>query len=132
MKEEGESKELNAKQLLFCNYYVSEETYGNGVRSYCKAYNVDYNDIKQQASARHSASLLLNDVNICKYINSLLDGAGLNDQFVDKRLLFLISQSEDKGSCLQAIKEYNKLKSRITDKLDVKVSGTFDISLKLE
>lgn len=132
MKEEGESKELNAKQLLFCDYYVSEETFGNGVKSYCKAYNIDYNDVKLHQQARSCASELLNKVYISKHINSLLDAAGLNDQFVDKRLLFLIGQSEDKGSCLQAIKEYNKLKSRITDKLDVKVSGTFDISLKLE
>jgi len=59
-----------------------------------------------------------------------LDGAGLKDSLIDKRLLFLIFKNEDKGTALQAIKEYNKLKNRITDK--VEVTGNFDISLKLE
>jgi len=122
--------ELNAKQLLFCNYYVSNDTFGNGVQSYCKAYDIDYSDVKTQGQARHSASMLLNNVNICKHINNLLDEAGLNDNFADKRLLFLITQNEDKATCLNAIKEYNKLRARITDKLEV--TGTFDISLKLE
>jgi len=127
---EGVKDKLTDKQLLFCLYYVSEETFGNGVRSYCKAYGVNYDDAKQQGQARHSASILLDNVNISKHINNLLDGAGLNDSFIDKRLLFLISQNEDKGTALQAIKEYNKLKNRITDK--VEVTGNFDISLKLE
>jgi hypothetical protein len=43
-----------------------------------------------------------------------------------------MSQNEDKGTSLGAIREYNKLKARITDKVDLKVSGGFDISLKLE
>lgn len=128
-KESAKDK-LNAKQLLFCAYYVDSETYGNGVRSYCKAYGVDYEDAKLQSQARHSASMLLDNVNISKHINDLLEEGGLNNEFIDKRLLFLISQSEDKSTALQAIKEYNKLKNRITDKLEV--TGIFDISLKLE
>lgn len=122
--------ELNERQIAFCNFYVSEEFLGNGVQSYIHAYNIDPNDPKSYNSAKHSASLLLDNVNVCKLINSLLDDAGLNDQFVDKRLLFLISQNEDKGTSLGAIKEYNKMKGRITDKLEVK--GDFDITLKLD
>lgn len=135
MAEDKESvkDKLNAKQLLFCQYYVSEETYGNGVRSYCKAYGLSYEDVKQQAQARYSASHLLDNRNISQHINNLLEDGGLNHEFIDKRLLFLISQNEDKGTALQAIKEYNKLKMRILDSLkDKDPDGNFDISLKLE
>lgn len=131
MSKEGKS-ELNEKQLLFCRLYVSKEFFGNGVLSYCEAYNLDPNDQKDYNSARHSATLLLKNVSICKLINDALEADGLNDIHIDKRLLFLINQNEDKGTALGAIKEYNKLKQRITDKIDMKVTGEFDISLKLE
>lgn len=117
-EEEGEEKkELNEKQLLFCKLYVSKEFFGNGTLSYCEAYGFNPNDIKDYNSARHSASHLLSNHNVSQHINSLLDEAGLNDQFVDKRLLFLMSQNEDKSTALGAIREYNKLKKRISDKL---------------
>lgn len=130
-KKESEIK-LNQRQLLFCKYYVSEDTLGNGVKSYCKAYDIDVSDVKKYSEARFHASDLLSKQNISEHINNLLEASGLNDNFVDKRLLFLMSQNDDKGTSLGAIREYNKLKQRITDKLDVKISGTFDITMKLD
>lgn len=130
--EKSEPEELNDKQALFCKLYVSKEFFGNGTLSYCEAYGFDPEDLKEYNTARHCASHLLAKSNISQHINNLLDEAGLNDQFVDKRLLFLMAQNEDKGTALGAIKEYNKLKQRITDKIDMKVTGEFDISLKLE
>jgi hypothetical protein len=44
---------------------------------------------------------------------------GLNDQRVDKELAKLIIQDDEKPVKLNAIKEYNKLKQRIEDKLKV-------------
>lgn len=128
--EEKDNLGLNEKQLLFCKLYVSKEFFGNGTLSYCEAYGKDPNDLKDYNSARHSASILLGNVNISKHINNLLEETGLNDQFADKRLLFLMSQNDDKSTALGAIREYNKVKGRVTDKLEVK--GEFDITLKLE
>lgn len=116
-KEQKDKSELNEKQMLFCRLYVSKDYFGSGVLSYCEAYNKDPNDPKEYAHARHNASMLLAKENICKQINDLLDSEGLNDSHVDKRLLFLINQNEDKHAALGAIKEYNKLRERINNKV---------------
>lgn len=121
-----ETKELNEKQKLFCNYFVSEEFFANGFRAYCKAYNIDTEDFKKAQSARVRASELLTNSNILNYINELLDEAGLNDSFVDKQLLIAITQNADFNSKVKAIAEYNKLKQRITVKSKVEHSGTIN------
>lgn len=116
-------KELNERQKLFCKYYVSEEFFGNGVRAYCMAYNLDYTDIKEYNSSKVRASELLTNSNILSYINEQLDEAGLNDNFVDKQLLFALTQNADMSSKVKAIGEYNKLRQRIIDKSKVETSG---------
>lgn len=115
--------ELNERQKLFCNYYVSEDFFGNGVKAYCNAYGLDYTDIKDYNNAKVRASELLTNSNILAYINEQLDEAGLNDSFVDKQLLFTITQNADMSSKVKAIGEYNKLRQRITDKSKVETSG---------
>lgn len=67
--------------------------------------------------AAESACRLLLYPHVLNRINELLDERGLNDQNVDKQLLFLITQHKDFQSKLGAIKEYNKLKDRINEKL---------------
>ncbi len=111
---------LNKKQERFCQLFVSKEFFGNGVQSYIEAYNIPpegYN------AARVSASDLLTKPNICDYINELLEQSGLNDEFVDKQLLFMITQNADFTQKMAAIREYNKLKSRITDKKEIDLTG---------
>jgi hypothetical protein len=117
---------LNERQKLFCKYFVSEEFFANGFRSYCKAYNIDHEDFKKAQAARACASELLTKPNILRYINELLDDAGLNDSFVDKQLLIAITQNADFNSKVKAIAEYNKLKQRITLKSKVEHSGTIN------
>ncbi|MDF9749191.1 hypothetical protein M2428_000621 [Arthrobacter sp. ES3-54] len=60
----------------------------------------------------------MSNVKVAARINQLLDEAGLNDAHVDKQLLFLITQHADFTNKLGAIREYNKLKARITEKVD--------------
>lgn len=114
---------LNPRQELFCQYYVSEEFFGNGTQSYIKAYKVDITVRGAYAMARAGASENLTKPNICARINELLDNAGLNDEFVDKQLLFLIQQHADLAAKKGAIQEYNKLRQRIVDKLDINHKG---------
>jgi phage terminase small subunit len=125
------ANELNEKQKLFCKYYVSEEFFGNGVKAYAKAYGIDIDDPRKYASARTRAGELLSKVDICNTINEELDEAGLTDNFVDKQLLFVITQHSDLHAKMKAIEQYNKLKQRITDKSETKVSGEWEITLKL-
>lgn len=109
---------LNMQQELFCQYYVSPtEFYGNGVQSYAAAYNLDITNPTQYNSAKARASQLLSQVYIMTRINDLIETTGFNDENADKQLYFLMMQSADFHAKLGALKEYNKLKKRITERL---------------
>jgi len=104
-------KNLTAEQKKFCEIYVTAEFFCNWTESYLEAYWL--NPIKDRQQASVCASKLLSQDKILKYIDSLIDYAWLNDQFVDKQLLKLIQQDSEKNVKLWAIKEYNILKIRI-------------------
>lgn len=126
LKKEEKPKEekLNPQQELFCQYYATDrEFFGNGVQSYIEAYGINLNKPGAYQVAQASASRLLSNVIICKRINELLSDEGLNDAFVDKQLLFVIAQHDDKSSKVAAIREYNKLKQRIIDRIDHTTKG---------
>lgn len=114
---------LTRKQELFCQYYVSKEFYANATQSYIHAYGLEPKNKADYNNAQVSAYNNLRKTKILKRINELLDSEGLNDQFADKQLLHLMTQEEDLRTKLGALKEYNKLKQRITDKLDVTTDG---------
>jgi hypothetical protein len=123
-----EQYHLNLQQEMFCQYFTSPtEFYGSGVQSYASAYNFDITNATSYNSAKSAAARLLTNVNVLARINSLLDISGFNDVHVDKQLLLLITQGADFNSKLGAIREYNKLKSRVTEKLDL-TSGNMPIT----
>jgi phage terminase small subunit len=109
---------MTFQQKRFCELYVSKEFFGNGVESYMEAYNIDKTKEGAYESARTGAWRLLTDVDILNKINELLDSNGLNDEFVDKQTLFLITQNADFTAKNTAIKEYNKVRGRITNKIE--------------
>lgn len=114
---------LNTEQEAFCQCYTSsdKEFFGNWVQSYIEVYDPDTSKPNRYKTACVSASQILSNIKVITRINELLDDQWLNDANVDKQLLFLITQFDDKGNKLWAIKEYNKLKKRIEDKLDISV-----------
>jgi phage terminase small subunit len=119
---ESDNPKLTEKQELFCRLFASDrEFFGNGTQSYIEAYNIDVTKKGAYAGARANASQLLTKTNILEYIDSILETAVLNDEFVDKQIAFLISQNADFGSKMAAIKEYNALKQRVTKKLKVEI-----------
>jgi hypothetical protein len=114
-----EKPKLNLSQEAFCQLYASDrEFFGNGVQSYIEAYNIDTSKPGAYNGARSSAHKLLTNAHILARINEILEMDGLNDAFVDKQLTFLVTQNADLSTKARAINEYNKLKSRITDKID--------------
>lgn len=121
-KEIGEVKlKLEAQQEAFCQYFMSPtEFYGNGVQSYAAAYDKKITSFNYDSIRAASARLLINP-NVIKRLNELLDDSGFNDENVDKQLLFLINQGADFRSKLGALKEYNKLKQRITEKMQIEM-----------
>ena len=113
-------EKLNPKQELFCQLYSSDqEFFANGTQAYMEAYDIDTSKKGTYENARVNASKLLTNTNILKRINELLELRGLNDPFVDKQLEFLITQNADLKTKVSAIKEYNKLKSRILEKAEI-------------
>lgn len=111
----SESK-LNAKQERFCQLFVSKEFFGHGTESYAEAYDISLSENYNTAAA--NASRMLKNANILERINELLESNGLNDEFVDKQLLFLITQSSDFSQKMAAIREYNKIRARIVNRHD--------------
>jgi phage terminase small subunit len=121
MQMEQAEEELNPKQELFCQLYATDqEFFANGTQAYMEAYDIAPGKWKMAAAA---ASRLLTNVKILTRINELLELKGLNDAYVDKQLELLVTQNADFKSKLGAIKEYNKLKQRITEKIDHTTKG---------
>lgn len=115
---------LNPKQEHFCQLFASDqEFFGNGVQSYIKAYSPDQSKKNWYKSACVSASQLLSNIKVFTRINELLEESGFNEVAVDKQLAYLINQHDDKTAKLGAIREFNKLKARITEKTDITSGG---------
>jgi hypothetical protein len=114
-------EKLNLKQEEFCKLYVlaDKDFFGNGVAVYVEVYKPDKTKKNWYKSACVRASQLLSSLKVCNRINELLEEGGLNDQFIDKQLLFLATQHADFGAKIAAIKEYNQLKTRITKKIEL-------------
>ena len=117
-------QKLTPQQELFCQLYAGDrEFFGNGVQSYIEAYGVDTSKPGWYRTARACASENLTKPNILERIDEIFEAHGLNDQFVDKQLEKLIIQDADFNTKMKAIAEYNKLKSRITEKKDITSGG---------
>lgn len=130
-KKTGKDFGLSPKQSKFCELYATDrEFFGNGTQSYIEAYNPKRKG-NWYMNAKAAASENLTKPNLLKYTNYLLEEEGLNDQNVDKQLLFIINQHADFKSKVAAIREYNKLKQRITDKVD-HTSGGKPIVIPME
>lgn len=110
---------LTPQQELFCQLYASDrEFFGNGVQSYIEAYCVSTSKPGWYATAKAGACENLTKPYILERINEIFEAHGLNDQFVDKQLEKLIVQDADFKVKMSAISEYNKLKARITQKIE--------------
>jgi len=120
-----QKEKLTLQQEAFCKMYVTadKDFFGNGVECYMEVYGVNQSKPNWYKTACQSASRLLSNVKVCERINQLLEEGGLNDQFVDKQLLFMITQHADGNMKLGALREYNKLKQRIIDKQDLTSNG---------
>lgn len=121
---------LTAKQRKFCDNYTSLEYLGHGVQAYADAYGHGdvYADKKKYNICNQGSVRLLKDPLVIEQINKNLSLGGWNDATVDKNLLFLIEQFSDFHAKLGAIKEYNKVVGRITEKKQV----TQEVTVKMD
>lgn len=115
---------LTPQQEMFCQLYASDrEFFGNGVQSYIEAYDVDTSKPGWYRTAKASASENLTKPYLLERIEEIFEAHGLNDTFVDKQLEKLILQDADFKSKLGAIKEYNKMRGRVNEKIDITSGG---------
>ena len=123
-------RKLNPKQEKFCQLYASDrEFFGNGVQSYIEAYEPQQIKPNWYATARTDASKLLTNSNVLARINELLD-ITFNDQHVDKQLALVVTQNADFSSKVAAIREYNRLKSRVEEGLKLPKKGKGEVTYK--
>lgn len=126
-----DAPKLNPKQELFAQLFASDkEFFGNGVQSYIEAYDPDTSKKGWYNTACVRASELLSNPKVLARIDELLELRGLNVPFVDKQLELLITQNADYKSKLGAIREFNKLRARITEKIDQNNSGEVVVKIK--
>lgn len=112
-------EELTLRQERFCQLYALDTRFmWNGVSAYLEVYDIDTSKKWWYKTACAAASRLLSNVKVYTRINTLLEEEWLNDEFADKQLLFVMSQQASIWAKLDAIKEYNKLKKRITEKVE--------------
>jgi len=122
---------LTLNQERFCQIYVSKEFFAHGTESYSEAYGIKL-DVESYNTCKANASKLLTNTDILARINELLDMSGMNDEFIDKQLTFVATQNADLNAKMKAIDSYNKLKARITEKLDIKTNGVDMSKLSIE
>lgn len=133
VKQYKRKKKLTKKQELFCRLFATDREYfGNGTQAYAKAYNIDLSQRGKKSIAKASASRLLTFDYISEYINKQLDLGGLNDERVDKELLFLIEQNVNYNVKLGAIKEYNSLRKRIIQREEVNQKSEVNLTTYLK
>jgi hypothetical protein len=124
-KTKEKEKPLNPNQMKFCYLYAAnKECYGNAIKSYAIAYEREITKESYQSIAA-SASQELTNFKIQKKIHDILIGQ-FKDDVVDREHVRVILQDGEMGAKVQAIREYNKLKQRVTDKMEV--HNTFSLT----
>lgn len=125
------NRPLTIQQETFCqNFVLVEEFLGNGTRAYADAYNIEKEGNWWKVCAS-GASRLLKSTKISTRINEILKLV-MNDAIVDNELGYVISQKSDLNSKVAAIREYNKLKKRVSELQlsDVKILVLPNVLLK--
>ncbi len=122
------SKQLkNLEREAFAQFYAtSEEFFGNGVRSYAAAYGTDISTKKGFQVAGSNANRLLKTAEVMSRISYLVN-LYLSDAFVDKNLAFVIAQFGNLNAKMEGVKEYNRLRKRIQDKMIA--AGVINVNL---
>lgn len=135
---------LSVREELFCRYITgNDETFDNATRAYAEAYQYELDTLSREAvysdpdedgnkelieqseydRAYNVCSVeghrLLRRPKIKNRITELLNEM-LKDKFVDAELARVIKQDRELPSKIAAIREYNKLRARISDSVTLK------------
>ena len=131
LREKSEELGLNPKQKRFSEIYINPEeskNFGNLTLAYQEAYDIDKTKKGWYDVCSVNGSRLIRNAKIIAYTNFLLGLQGLNDAFVDNELLYVLKQREDLPSKMAAVREWNKVKGRITDRIEMEVTTVEELS----
>lgn len=148
---------INPKQELFCQLYTqSHDFFGNATLSYAAAFDYNLAELSQEPERVQDtddddegvavrtktrmdspyqraynvcsvqAHKLLRIAKVQVRIRELLN-ALLKDEIVDSELAKLIMQGDDNTAKVAAIREYNKLRSRIVDRSESTIKESFTV-----
>lgn len=140
---------LNPEWEVFCRCYTQNELlFGNATHSYAEAYNYKLDEMRRDDAVYEEivdpdtkairkgklleastydkainvcavqANRLLRNVKIQARITKLLNEL-MTDEYVDSQLVKVVTQDEDRGPEVQAIKLYAELKQRIVKKSEL-------------
>lgn len=138
----SEGLPLKPQHELFCQLYVKNaDLFGNATMCYAEAYGFKLDELSDDRpidnmgketgkSAREAAeatcavngSKLLRNAKIQDRVTLLLNEM-LKDEVVDAELAKVILQKENPAAKMTAIREYNKIRQRITEKVDLTSGG---------
>lgn len=143
---------LNLKQELFCRYYTQNpELFGNATLAYAEAYGYDLQSLSRIrlkdengreiiGSSEYDKSYNVCSVNgykllIKTHIQEFMRKCRLEmktNDVIDSELIKIILQDHDRPSKISAIREYNKLEKRVSEKLELtgKDGGKLEIVFK--
>jgi hypothetical protein len=134
---------LKPQHELFCQLYVKNaELFGNATQCYAEAYNFKLDELSEErpvdeetgketggserqlaeATCASNGSKLLRNAKIQERITILLNEM-LKDEVVDAQLAKVILQNDNPAAKMTAIREYNKIRQRITEKVDLTSGG---------
>lgn len=124
----------NPRHELFAQLFTTRgDEFGNGTEAYIEAFDIDDSIPGQRKVAGTMATNLLKNPSVLQRINFLIDSKlGFNDVYVDKQHAFLITQSADLRVKMAAIREYNAVKGRIKQKLEIDVVSKSNAELDAE
>lgn len=133
---------LSPQQELFCRFYAqNNELFSNGTLSYAEAYDFRLDELSHESpiiktddkgkavewgeseytkaynTCSALASRLLRSEKIQNRVISLMN-EWMKDEVVDSELFKVIMQNSKLESKVAAIREYNKIKGRVTEKID--------------
>jgi hypothetical protein len=133
---------LKPQHEVLCQLYVkNDELFGNGTLCYAEAYNymletLSYEETRDDEGHLIEASAFDRAYNVCSVDGSkllrnpkvqeritALSNEMLKDDIVDAQLAKVILQNDKLEPKVSAIREYNKIRQRITEKVDVTSGG---------
>lgn len=125
----GQELGLQPQQVEFCLQYVNNPIgTGRGAESAVMAYGYDTSNKLGKQNAYNTATRNLKHPQCQTLIDILNDTMGLNDQYVDKRLMEIISDRSDNKTAVLALQEYNKVRNRIKTQQDIVLKPVIDFT----